>query len=123
MQRRSDDFAERRAHLQHMDDEQLKQYFWLLAGKIVDPLLQLGYENTSPSIERSVLLRMGFSSVEVKPIVEEALTRNLLGHGAGNIVYRLARHLGLEIREAGLALSRGELWDEATALFEEVPVQ
>lgn len=123
MQKRTDDFAIRRSHLQNMDDEQLQKYFWELAGKIVDPLLQLGYENTSPSVERSVLLRMGFSSVEVKPIVEEALARNLLGHGAGNIVYRLAQHNNLDIREAGLALSRGELWEEAAALFEEVPAQ
>lgn len=120
MNRREDDFAKRSAHLKGMDDEQLKAYFWELAEKVVDPLLQLGRENTTPSIERSVLLRMGFSSLEVKPIVDGALANNLLGHGAGNIVYRLSREKGMDLREAGLALSRGEMWDEAAALFKEV---
>jgi D-ornithine 4,5-aminomutase subunit alpha len=100
-----------------MDDEQLKAHFWSLAQRVVEPLLKMGQEYTSPSIERSVLLRMGFSSVEVKPIVEGALQRNLLGHGAGNIVYRLAKSGNTGIREAGLALSRGERWEEAAALF------
>ena len=37
-----------------------------LTGQLVDPLLELAKENTSPAIERSVLLRMGFSSLEAK---------------------------------------------------------
>lgn len=120
MIKRDDNYVERSAHLIHMSDEQLRKYFWDLAERIVDPLLKIGYENTSPSIERSVLLRMGFSSVEVKPIVEEAIQNNLLGHGAGHIVYKIAQHKGLSIREAGLKLSRGELWEDAVALFREV---
>ncbi|MGL6198004.1 MAG: ornithine aminomutase subunit alpha [Lachnospiraceae bacterium] len=120
MIKRDDNYVERRAHLANKSDEQLWNYFWELAEKIVDPLLKLGYENTSPSIERSVLLRMGFSSVEVKPIIEEAIQNNLLAHGAGNIVYKVAQHKKLSIREAGLKLSRGELWEDAAALFKEV---
>lgn len=115
--KREDDFNSRRAHLSGMSDEELRDYFWELAKKVVTPMIELGYENTSPSIERSVLLRMGFSSMEVKPIVEEALTRNLLSHGAGNIVYKLAKEKGMSIREAGLCLAGGKLWDEAQALF------
>ena len=117
MKRRDDDFQSRRGHLAGMSDEQLKDYFWETAAKVTAPLLQLGYENTSPSIERSVLLRMGFSSLEVKPIVDAAMARNLLGHGAGNIVYRYAKEKNLPIREAGLQLANGEGWDEAAALF------
>lgn len=117
--KRNDDYIERRGHLADMSDEELRDYFWQLAEKIVDPLLTLGYENTTPAIERSVLLRMGFSSVEVKPIVDGAIERNMLGHGAGNIVYRLAKKKSMEIRDAGLALSGGQCWDEAIALFKE----
>ncbi|MCL2621337.1 MAG: ornithine aminomutase subunit alpha, partial [Defluviitaleaceae bacterium] len=98
-------------------DQELKDKFWKLTEQVVDPLLKLGYENTTPAIERSVLLRMGFSSLEVKPIVDGALERNLLGHGAGHIVYKLAKHKNIPIREAGLALADGRYWDETVALF------
>ncbi len=115
--KRQDDYAARRAHLASLDDAALTARFWELAGQVVDPLLKLGYENTSPSIERSVLLRMGFSSLEVKPIVDGALERNLLGHGAGHVVYKLAQSKGIPVREAGLLLADGKAWDEAEALF------
>ena len=115
--KRDDDFLTRREHLAQLDDEQLKARFWELAEQVVDPLLKMGYENTSPSVERSILLRMGFSSIEAKPIVEGALEHNLLGHGAGNVIYRLSKDKGLSIREAGLALAEGKMWDDAVALF------
>ncbi|HNS67908.1 MAG TPA: D-ornithine 4,5-aminomutase subunit OraS, partial [Mesotoga infera] len=54
---RPDDFDRRSKHLQGLDDEQLDRLFWELAGKIVDPLVELARTHTSPSIERSVLLR------------------------------------------------------------------
>lgn len=117
MQKREDDFSARHAKLKELSDAELKARFWGLVEQVVDPLMKMGYENTTPSIERSVLLRMGFSSVEVKPIVDECIAHDLLGHGAGNVVYRLSKEKGLSIRDAGLALSRGELWDEAAALF------
>ena len=69
--KRADDYAQRRAHLANLSDEELYNKFWNLAEEIVDPLLELGRKNTTPSVERSILLRMGFSSLEVKPIVEE----------------------------------------------------
>jgi len=115
--KRTDDYQERRAHLQELTDEQLEARFWALAGQIVDPLLTMGYEYTSPAIERSVLLRMGFSSLEAKRIVDGCMENNLLSYGAGNVVYRLAIARGLDIREAGLALIEKNLWDEAVNLF------
>ena len=115
--RRDDNFQERRAHLASLTNEQLRERFWALAEEVVDPMLKLGYENTTPAIERSVLLRMGFSSLEVKSIVDGAIERGLLGHGAGHIVYKLAKEKNIEIREAGLALSEGKYWDEAIACF------
>jgi len=117
--KREDDYLNRRKHLESKSDEQLRTYFWELAERVVDPLLKMGHEYTSPSIERSVLLRMGFSSAEVKPIVDEAMQRGLLCHGAGNVVYRLAKEKGMSIRDAGLALVSGKMWDDASALFGE----
>ncbi|MCL2671096.1 MAG: ornithine aminomutase subunit alpha [Clostridiales bacterium] len=116
--KREDDFQERRAHLAQLSDDELHARFWELANAAVAPLLELGRENTSPSIERSVLLRMGFSSLEAKPIVDAALERGLLCHGAGHIVYRYAKHAGLDIRGAGLALAADRGWDVAAGLFE-----
>lgn len=116
--KREDDFEQRRAHLANLSDKELEEHFWKLADQIVDPLLKMGYENTSPAIERSVLLRMGFSSIEVKKIVDGCVERNLLAHGAGNVVLRLSRAKGMGIRETGLALCQGKLWDEACAAFD-----
>ncbi|MCL2573271.1 MAG: ornithine aminomutase subunit alpha [Defluviitaleaceae bacterium] len=115
--KRNDDFATRRTHLANLTDEQLKNRFWELTGQVVDPLLKLGHEYTSPAIERSILLRMGFSSLEVKEIVAGALERELLGHGAGNIVYKLAVSKDIPIRDAGLALIGGKYWNEVEGMF------
>jgi D-ornithine 4,5-aminomutase subunit alpha len=115
--KRADDFETRRKHLAGLTDEQLKERFWFLASKIVEPMLDLGYRNTTPAIERSVLLRMGFSSLEVKPIVEGVMNRGLMKFGAGNVVWRLSKKLGISVREAGLALSEGKHWDEVDELF------
>lgn len=115
--KREDDYSTRRAHLAKLSDKELEERFWSLAGKVTEPLLKMGYENTSPAIERSVLLRMGFSSIEAKEIVNGCMERNLLAHGAGNVVLRLAKKAQMDIREAGLALCVGKLWDEAAAQF------
>ena len=116
--KRTDDFEIRRQHLRSMSDEELKTYFWQLAQQVVDPLLEYGRTHTTPSVERSVLLRMGFSSLEAKPMVEQAIAHNLISHGVGNVVYRLHKSTGMSIRDAGTALARGELWDQAEKLFE-----
>lgn len=115
--KREDDFESRRASVANLSEKELEQRFWSLAEQIVDPLLKLGYENTSPAIERSVLLRMGFSSIEAKAIVNGCIERNLLGHGAGNVVYRLSKARSMDYIEAGKALCEGRLWDEAAAQF------
>ena len=116
--KRNDDYQNRRTHLADLTDEQLKDRFWQLTEQVVDPLLKLGHDHTTPAIERSVLLRMGFSSLEVKEIVDAALERSLLGHGAGNIVYKLSLAKNLPIRDTGLALAEGKYWDEAASMFE-----
>lgn len=117
MKKRQDDFEVRRKHLQELSDQQLKDRFWQLASQIVDPMVELGRKNTTPSIERSILLRMGFSSLEVKPILEGVMERGLIGKGAGHVVYKLAINKGITVREAGLMLINGEGWDEVVDLF------
>ncbi|MGE5486103.1 MAG: ornithine aminomutase subunit alpha [Ignavibacteriales bacterium] len=114
---RADDYRERRAAVANLTDEELHREFWTLAGKVVDPLVELARTHTSPSIERSVLLRMGFSSLEAKGIVQKCLERGLLGKGAGNCVYRLSQLRGLGVREAGLTLATGDGWDEVEKFF------
>ncbi|KHS57725.1 ornithine aminomutase [Terrisporobacter othiniensis] len=117
MEKRQDDFEVRRKHLQELSDQQLKDRFWQLASQIVEPMVELGRKNTTPSIERSILLRMGFSSLEVKPILEGVMERGLIGKGAGHVVYKLAMKKGITVREAGLMLIDGEGWDEVVDLF------
>jgi D-ornithine 4,5-aminomutase subunit alpha len=115
--KREDDYEVRRQHIKNLSEEELKKRFWELAEKVVEPMLDLGYKNTTPAIERSVLLRMGFSSLEVKPIVEGVIKKGLMRKGAGNVVWRLSKKLGVSVREAGLSLSEGKYWDEVEKLF------
>jgi D-ornithine 4,5-aminomutase subunit alpha len=115
--KRADDYEQRRQHLANLTDEELEKRFWDLAEKVVDPLLELGKKNTTPAIERSILLRMGFSSIEIKPIIEGVMNKGFMGKGAGNVVWRLSKNLGVSVREAGLALSEGKHWDLVDSLF------
>ena len=115
--KRQDDFAERRKHIAGLSDKELYDRFWELTTQVVSPLLELGRKNTTPSVERSVLLRMGISSLDTKPIVEGCMDRGLMGKGAGNVVYKLAKAKGISIKEAGEMLAKGDAWDEAVAQF------
>jgi len=109
---RPDDFSTRRARLSAMFDDELHNYFWSLAEKLVAPLIEEARTHTTPSIERSVLLRMGFSSVEAKALVERLHERGLLGHGAGRLVLELAKAKGISVRSAGTELLAGRCWEE-----------
>lgn len=95
-----------------MSDEELHAHFWDLVDKIVAPLIAEARTHTTPSIERSVLLRMGFSSLEAKALVTRLHERRLLGHGAGRLVLELARSKGISVREAGAALLSGQYWED-----------
>ena len=99
----------------NLSDAQLHDHFWSLVNRIVQPLVEEARTHTSPSIERSVLLRMGFSSLETKPLVNRMLEKGVLGHGAGNLVLKLAQKKGISVREAGLALIDGKYWEELAA--------
>jgi len=115
MKEKKDDFNSRREHLKNMSDEQLHDHFWSLVDQMVQPIVEEARTHTSPSIERSVLLRMGFSSLETKPLVNRMLEKGLLGHGAGALVLKLAQKKGISLREAGLGLIEGNYWEELTA--------
>lgn len=109
---RPDDFEKRREKLQDMSDEELHHHFWQLVEKIVEPLIDEARTHTTPSIERSILLRMGFSSNEANALVAKMQAKNLLGHGAGRLVLELAKAKQLSIRAAGAALLSGQYWEE-----------
>jgi len=109
---RLDDFEQRRAHLRDLSDDELHAYFWQLADRIVAPLVEEARTHTTPSIERSVLLRMGVSSVEAKALVHCFGERGMLGHGAGALVLRVATNHGVTPRAAAQALLEGRWWEE-----------
>lgn len=115
--KRDDDYQVRRKHLAEMSEEELKNRFWDLAEKAVDPLLELAKTHTTPAVERSVLLRMGFSSIEAKPLVEGVIDRGLMGKGAGNVIYRVAKANNMDVRTAGLEMLEGKHWDQAVEIF------
>ncbi len=114
---RADDYSERREHLKDLSEEQLEARFWELTEKLMNPVIKLAETHTSPSIERSVLLRMGFSSLESTAIVGQVLDHGLISKGAGHIVYKAAKAKDIDIREAGLQLAEGQLWDQIDILF------
>lgn len=115
--KREDDYQERRKQLAGLTDQELYQRFWQLTEQVVEPLLDLGKKHTTPSIERSVLLRMGISSLDAKPIVEGCIDRGLMGKGAGHVVYKLSKAKNISIKEAGSMLAQGQGWNEVVALF------
>lgn len=117
---RNDDFEKRSEKLRNLSDSELDRYFWELAEKIVDPLIAIARTNTSPSIERSVLLRMGFNSLQAKHIVDKTAELGLLGKGAGNVVYKVAREMNADIYEAGKGLAEGKNWELVERLFKGV---
>jgi len=105
---RNDDFAKKREHIKNLSDEELKNRFWELAERIVEPLVELAKTHTSPSIERSVLLRMGFDSIQSKAITKKVIEANLLGKGAGNVVLRFSKKHKCSIEKAGERIINGE---------------
>ncbi|MBU1092930.1 MAG: ornithine aminomutase subunit alpha [Firmicutes bacterium] len=117
MKPRNDDYNERKKHLESYTDQELKAYFYKLTDQIIDPLLNLAYEYTTPAIERSILMRMGFSSIEAKAITDRLFDYGLLEFGAGNVVYMLYQREYMSIREAGLMLLEGKTIEDMVEVF------
>lgn len=97
-------FEKRREALHQMSDEQLKARFWELCEELVAPIVDLSRTHTSPSIERSVLLRMGIDSISSHGVVERIYEAGLLGKGAGHVVLKLAQKNGSDVRSAAQAI-------------------
>ena len=112
---REDVYREWRGHLAGLDDDALEARFWALVNEIVDPLVELARTHTSPSIERSVLMRMGIDSRTCMAVVSEADNRGLLGHGAGHMVLHCATEWGLDAPAAAARLAAGEGWETVAA--------
>lgn len=97
---RIDRFEQRRKTLAQMTDDQLKDRFWELCHQAVAPLAELAKGHTSPSIERSVLMRMGIDSLTAKGVVERVHEAGLLGKGAGNVLLKVSQVKGTDLRSA-----------------------
>ena len=112
---REDTYLQVRGHLAGLTDEQLEARFWELAQQVVDPMVELARTHTSPSIERSVLMRMGVDSPTCMAVVGECEKRGLLGHGCGHVVWYYAHQTGQAAPEAARRLAAGEGWDVVEA--------
>ncbi len=111
-------FEARRKKYQKMSDEELKDHFWKLCKEIVAPIVDLARTHTSPSIERSVLLRMGIDSQMAHGVVDRVYQAGLLGKGAGHVLLRLADKKGMDINRVADAILADK--DVLEGLFEEV---
>lgn len=112
---REDTYAQEREHLAGLSDAELEARFWRLAQQVVDPLVELGRTHTSPSIERSVLMRMGLDSPTCAAVVAECERRGLLGHGAGHVVWHCGATWGVSMPEAARRLAAGDGWETVAA--------
>jgi D-ornithine 4,5-aminomutase subunit alpha len=112
---RPDTFNEARAHLADLSDAELEARFWTLATECVTPLVELARTNTSPSIERSVLMRMGIDSRTCMAVVSECERRGLLGHGAGHVVWLCMQAWDCTAPAAAARLAADDGWDIAEA--------
>lgn len=103
-QARKDRFALRQAELAQLSDAQLKERFWQLCNQVVAPIVDLARTHTSPSIERSVLLRMGVDSVSSHGVVDRIFEAGLLPKGAGNVLLKVGEREGKDVRGAAAAI-------------------
>lgn len=93
-------FEKRREELRKMSDAELKDLFWNLCDKTVEPLAKLSQTHTSPSIERSVLMRMGIDTITARAVVDACVEQGLLGKGAGHCVLKISQKQNLDTRAA-----------------------
>ena len=107
---------QRRASLKQLTDDQLKDRFWELCHQAVAPLAELAKAHTSPSIERSVLMRMGIDSITAKAVAARVLEAGLMGKGAGHVVLKVSQLKGTDIRSAAKLIADQK--DVLTGLFQ-----
>lgn len=93
-------FEKRRKELEKLSDAELKDRFWELCNQVVEPIVDLARTHTSPSIERSVLLRMGIDSITAHVVVDRVLEAGLLGKGAGQVVLEISKKKECDLQTA-----------------------
>ena len=101
-------FEERQTELSRLSDEELKDRFWQLCDELTEPIVELARTHTSPSIERSVLLRMGIDSITAHGVVDRVLEAGLLGKGAGHVVLKVAKKQGVDIPSAASLINENK---------------
>lgn len=97
-------FEARQAELNQLGDDELKARFWALCAELMTPVADLARTHTSPSIERSVLLRMGIDSVSSHGVVDRCHEAGLLSKGAGHCVLKVAARHDLDVRAAAATI-------------------
>jgi D-ornithine 4,5-aminomutase subunit alpha len=97
-------YEQRREELRKMSDAELKARFWQLCDQVIEPIVDLSKTHTSPSIERSVLLRMGIDSISSQGVVERIYEAGLLGKGAGHVLLKLTQKMDCDVRTAAAAI-------------------
>ena len=104
-QERVERYEALRTELADLDDAALKERFWQLCEEVMTPVVDLARTHTTPSIERSVLLRMGIDSVTTHAVVEYVFAAGLGGQGAGHAVLRGRRRDGIGLRDAAARIA------------------
>ena len=104
-QERVERYEALRSELADLDDAALKERFWQLCEEVMTPVVDLARSHTPPSIERSVLLRMGIDSVTTHAVVENVFAAGLGGKGAGHAVLRLSRRDGIDLCKAAARIA------------------
>jgi len=111
-------FEERHERLKNLSDDELKERFWELCNQVVTPIADLARTHTSPSIERSVLLRMGINSQLAFGVVDRINQAGLLGKGAGHVLLKLTEKFDYDVRAAANHIMEDK--DVLNGLFDEV---
>jgi D-ornithine 4,5-aminomutase subunit alpha len=111
-------FEERHERLKNLSDAELKERFWELCNQVVTPIADLARTHTSPSIERSVLLRMGIDSQLAFGVVDRINQAGLLGKGAGHVLLKLTEKYDYDVRSAANHIMENK--DVLNGLFDEV---
>jgi D-ornithine 4,5-aminomutase subunit alpha len=96
---------DRAGELAAAGDDEIRDRFWRLCESAVAPLTELARTHTTPSVERSVLLRMGVDSVTAREVVARIVAAGLLGKGAGHVLVRIVRRDGGDVRAAAARLA------------------
>jgi D-ornithine 4,5-aminomutase subunit alpha len=103
---------ERMKVLATLGDEELYQRFWDLTDQLVAPLLEMAGSHTTPSIERSILLRMGFNSLQANAFIDRCIQAGVIGHGAGALLLTYARQQNIDYQQAFHELMEMDSWPE-----------